>query len=170
MRERSAEEKKNKREKLSWREEERDRDSERKEATIKMKNDILADIPVTVSLAPIGSYIPYPSGWANSLPTWNYWWFFKSVKQASRPQSTQGFPFPPRPSLFPSLFHLSFFQGIRRISLPHRCSFLQRSISGVVLPDRLAPCYLFFKLSTPLCFLYIRDDTRQTEALQEGPM
>lgn len=80
-------------------------DAERKEATIKMKNDILADIPATVSLALLGSYIPYPSGRANSLPTWNYWWFFKSVKQASRPQSAQGFPFLPG-------HHLSSSRGI----------------------------------------------------------
>lgn len=51
-----------------------------------------------------GSYIPYPSRRTNSLPTWNYWWFFKSVKQASRPQSAQGFPlFPPSSVLLPPL-------------------------------------------------------------------
>lgn len=122
----------------------RERDSKRKEATIKMKNDILADIPAAISLAPLGSYIPYPSGQANSLPTWNYWWFFKSVKQASRPQSAQGFP-------FLRDLHLSFSRGIQAdFSCPNvpALSPLARTTHGPSSPVCLAPCYLFFKLST----------------------
>lgn len=102
-----------------------------------------------------GSYIPYPSRRTNSLPTWNYWWFFKSVKQASRPQSAQGFPlFPPSSILLPPL-HGSRADFTLPLPLPLPnlpSSFLpqRRTEGGPHLPpDRcLAPCYLFFKLST----------------------
>lgn len=40
------------------REREKERTVETEEATIKMKNDVLADIPATISLTLLGSYMP----------------------------------------------------------------------------------------------------------------
>lgn len=40
------------------REKEKERTVETEEATIKMKNDVLADIPATISLTLLGSYMP----------------------------------------------------------------------------------------------------------------
>lgn len=39
-------------------EREKERTVETEEATIKMKNDVLADIPATISLTLLGSYMP----------------------------------------------------------------------------------------------------------------
>ena len=118
-----------------------------------MKNDILADIPAAISLAPLGSYIPYPSGRANSLPTWNYWWFFKSVKQASRPQSAQGFPLPLWPPIFLPL------EGSRRISVPQMFP-LSLPLSGLAFElrkaggTRLHPTLLLLLLLSTLLFIF----------------
>lgn len=124
-----------------------------------MKNDVLVDVPATISLTPLSVVTSHPSGRANSrrffppFPPQNYWWFFKSVKQASRPQSHSP---PSSPSsLFPACF-LSF--------TPEAASFypcgVRRPKGSSALRNRLAPCYLFFKLfafcPTPSFILAIR--------------
>lgn len=127
---------------------------ETEEATIKMKNDVPADIPATISLTTLSVVTSHPSGQANSRslslspsPSWNYWWFFKSVKQAS----STAVPLFHSVSLSPawwSSLSLVYSVGFHPWSgfflpLELRCS----PTKGSFVPgNRLAPCYLFFKL------------------------
>lgn len=87
---------------------------ETEEATIKMKNDVLADIPATISLTTLSVVTSHPTGQANSRsllpPLGIIGDFLNLLNRPLRPQS----PLSPR-SLFParrsspSLVHLVGF-------------------------------------------------------------
>lgn len=122
-----------------------------------------------------GSYIPYPSRRANSLPTWNYWWFFKSVKQASRPQSEpRGSPFFHRPSpsspRITSRFHLPYSRTFSIFLPPPAASRGRRTTTHLSSPQPLLSTLLFifqtFHFSPPCAsfvFPVILDPERRGE-------
>lgn len=125
---------------------------ETEEATIKMKNDVLADIPATISLTTLSVVTTHPSEQANSRsllpPLGIIGDFLNLLNRPLRPQSRS--PLSLRslsPAWWSSLSHVYpvGFHPWSGLFLPLelRCS----PTKGSFVPgNRLAPCYLFFKL------------------------
>lgn len=142
-------------------ERERER-AETEEATIKMKNDVLADIPATISLTPLGSYMP-PLRTSKQSPLCDPLGIIGDfLNLLNRPLNRSRVPLP---LLFFSLFLPSFSFFLRTVLF---CLSPTRSVEfhpngglslstlgaavrpdeglGFAPGDRLAPCYLFFEL------------------------
>lgn len=124
---------------------------ETEEATIKMKNDLLADIPATISLTTLSVLTTHPSRRANSrslLPPFGIIGdFLNLLNRPLRPQSRSPLSLRSLSLAWSSLSHVYpvGFHPSSGLFLPlePRCSPMKGSF---VPSNRLAPCYLFFKL------------------------
>lgn len=121
-----------------------------------MKNDVPADIPATISLTPLGSYIPHPIGRANSYPSTVLHPLPLGIigdflNLLNRPLDRSLIP-PPYAS-FSRLMLLRLSPTRSDFTpetsfYPWSCARCAPTRRARVRPpgNRLAPCYLFFKL------------------------
>lgn len=122
-----------------------ERAKETEETTIKMKNDVLVDVPATISLTPLSVVTSHPCRRTNSrlsFPPLPFKIIGDFLNLLNRPPDRSS-PSSSR-SLFRAWCFLSFIPEAASFH-PWNCGVHQPK-GSFTLRNRLAPCYLLFKL------------------------